>query len=504
MPGGLAVRRSGRLLGLVAALAGLGCAGPPAEPPPGESAWARAGREAVARARGPEPPGGARNAILFVGDGMGLSTVTAARILEGQQRGETGEENLLAFERLPHVALLKTYNTDQQTPDSAGSMTALVTGEKTRAGVLGLDAAAARGDHAGAAGHALRTLLEEAEERGLATGIVTTTSVTHATPAATYAHVPERDWESDAQLPEAARRDGFPDIARQLLETPWGDGPEVVLGGGRSAFLPAGRPDPEDPGSAGERLDGRDLVAEWLARPGSAYAWNRAGLAAIDPGAVGRVLGLFGPSHMHFEVDRLGDRGGEPSLAEMTAFALRRLERSPRGFFLMVEGGRIDHAHHGGNAYRALTETIELSRAVEVALGATDPADTLVVVTADHDHTLTLAGYATRGNPVLGLVVENDLRGEPAPESAPDSAGLPYTALGYQNGPGYVAPRPDLGRVDTADPGYRQEASVPLASETHSAHDVPLYAGGPGAALFRGVQEQSYVYHAIAAALGWR
>ncbi len=86
----------------------------------------------------------AKNVIFFLGDGMGLSTVTAARILEGQQRGESGEENLLAFERLPHVALAKVYETDQQTPDSAGTMTALVTGSKTRAGMLSVDETVSR------------------------------------------------------------------------------------------------------------------------------------------------------------------------------------------------------------------------------------------------------------------------------------------------------------------------------------------------------------------------
>lgn len=473
--------------------------------------------------------GHARSVILFVGDGMGLGTVTAARILEGQQRGESGEENVLAFELLPHVALSKTYNTNQQTPDSAGTMTAMMTGTKTRAGVLSVSAAVPRGDHAAVEGHRLRTLLEEAEERGLSTGVVTTTTVTHATPAAAYAHSPERDWQDDADLPESARAADFPDIARQLLEFPYGDGLEVALGGGRQHFLPAAAADPEYPEQTGRRLDGRDLTAEWTAaRPGSLYVWNSQQLTELNPFDTERLLGLFEPSHMKFEADRASDAAGEPSLAEMTRTAVMILGRNPRGFVLVVEGGRIDHAHHAGNAYRALVETIELARAVDVGVRIADLRTTLVVVTADHDHTLTMGGYSTRGNPILGLVRENDERGEARAEPARDASGLPYTTLGYANGPGYTgatpvqpegskrfphfAPRasgirkgrPDLSEVDTRDRNYLQEAAVPLRAETHSPEDVPIYAGGPGSERFDGVREQNYVYHAIVQALGWQ
>jgi alkaline phosphatase len=231
---------------------------------------------------------------------------------------------------------------------------------------------------------------------------------------------------------------------------------------------------------------------------------------------------------MQYEADRARDPGGEPSLSKMTALAIQRLARAPRGFFLMVEGGRIDHGHHGGNAYRALGETIEFSNAVRVALEKTDPKRTLVVVTADHGHVFTMGGYAKRGNDILGKVVQAEGGGYSAHEApAEDLLGLPYTTLGYQNGPGYAGPsaeqaegpkrfphyptnqrpatkgRPDLTAVDTRDPSYLQEATYPLRSETHSGEDVPVYATGPGAELFRGVVEQNYLYHAMVEALGW-
>jgi len=459
---------------------------------------------------------------------MGISTVTAARILEGQLRGEPGEENQLAFDDFPHVALLKTYNTDQQTPDSAGAMTAIVTGTKTRAGVLSVDREVERGDFSGVAGHELRTILERAEERGLATGLVTTTTVTHATPGALYAHCPDRDWQSDDLLTPEARAAAFPDVARQLVEFPVGDGIEVALGGGRQHFRPRELPDPEFPDHTGQRLDGRDLTAEWVAgRENAAYVWNRQQLLETDVEKVDHLLGLFGPSHLRFEADRLADGSGEPSLSEMTAVAISILRRNPKGFFLMVEGGRIDHAHHSGNAYRALTDTIELSNAVRAALDSTDRDDTLIVATADHSHVFTMAGYPRRGNDILGKVVSNDPRGGSSVGYSLDSRGRPYTTLGYQNGPGAsraflergdepvhehredlgrrseVQGRPDLTDVDTSDPDFLQEAAVPLYSETHGGEDVAVYATGPGSDLFHGVQEQHYVYQAMAEALGW-
>ncbi len=467
--------------------------------------WFRDGRAAVERAKGLSPiTGKARNVILFVGDGMGVSTVTAARILEGQQQGRPGEENLLSFETLPYTALIKTYNTNQQTPCSAGTMTAIVTGVKTNAGVLSVDQTVTPGDHTMVEGHRLTTILELAERAGLSTGVVTTTRVTHATPGACYAHSPERGWEDDGKLSEAARESGFPDIARQLIEFPHGDGIEVVLGGGRRHFLPASAADPEYPRQTGSRRGYRDLAAEWQERPNSVYVWNKGQFDKVDVAGTNHLLGLFEPRHMQYEHDRSRGESGEPSLREMTSKAIDLLAKNRKGFFLMVEGGRIDLAHHKCNAYRALTDTIGFSDAVRVAMKKTDPRETLLIVTADHSHTFTIGGYAVRGNPILGKVVENDSRGHPEKDFARDANGLPYTVLGYANGPGGVAgaARPDLTNVDTEDPAYCQEVAIPLSSETHGGEDVPLYAGGPQAHLFHGVLEQNVIFHVMVEALG--
>lgn len=434
-----------------------------------------------------------RNVILFVGDGMGVSTVTAARILDGQNRGQPGEENYLAFERFPHLALVKTYTVDAQVPDSAGTMTALMTGRKTRNGVLSVGPAVPRGDCDAMRGRELTTLLQEAELRGFGTGVVTTTALTHATPAAAYAHSPDRNWQADAELPpEAAGK--CTDIASQFVAFAAGDGVDVALGGGRAKFRPVEAADPEHPQAAGRRQDGRDLVQEWLAGGngvgGRHFVWNKAGLAALPAG--GQVLGLFAPDHMAFEADRSRDPAGEPSLAEMTRFAIDRLAGAD-GYFLLVEGGRIDHAHHLTNAYRALMDTIAFADAVAAAVALVDPAQTLILVTADHSHTLTIAGYPARGNPILGFAA--DAAGQPLR----DMAGAAYTTLGYINGPGAI--RKNAEGHEPMHSDYQQRALHPLISETHGGEDVPAYAWGVGADQVRGVMDQDELHGVMRAAL---
>ena len=460
--------------------------------------------------------------ILFIGDGMGVSTVTAARILDGQNKGMQGEENQLSFEKFPYLALSKVYSVNQQTPDSAPTMTAMVTGVKTNDGVLAVDQYIEREepDTEVINAHRLRTILEMAEENGLSTGVVSTARITHATPAACYAHTSERDWEADSDQPKGAT---VPDIARQLIEFKYGDGLEVALGGGRTNFYPATETDPEYSDEQGARQDGRKLYQEWVAHyPNSAYVWNKAQFNEIDTAKTDHLLGLFEPSHMQYELDRPDDIAGEPSIADMTAKAIDILSKNEKGFFLMVEGGRIDHAHHAGNAKRALIDAVAMADAVQKAVEQTNSEDTLIMVSADHSHVFTIAGYPKRGNPILGKVVAP---GEEAPDYTTDLLGLPYTTLSYANGPGYTgasdqkpegsktfehAPssyqgitmgRPNLTGVDTTADDYLQEATVPLSSETHAGEDVAIYAQGPQAHLVHGVQEQNVIFHVMRAAL---
>ncbi len=517
-------------------------------PTSSRESWYAAGQQAIADTQAlVRNKRTAKNVILFIGDGMGISTVTASRILAGQQpniigsnpsatTGSSGEENSLSFEKLPYLALSKTYSVNQQTSDSAPTMTAMVTGVKTNDGELSVDEASVRKDcNLDIAAHQIPTILEMAEDAGKATGVVSTARITHATPAANYAHTPERDWEADANIASnCAGGATVKDIALQLLENNHGDGLDVAMGGGRTYFLPkkdaAGLDffDPEYSSVKGRRNDGRDLTAEWQQKYGSnSYVWNKSQFDTIDPKKTTRLLGLFQPSHMQYEVDRPTDAGGEPSLADMTEKAIKILKKNPNGFYLHVEGGRIDHGHHAGNAYRALTDTIALSdavqRAVDVLQANNMLKNTLIVVSADHSHTFTIGGYPQRGNNILGKVIEP---GKTTPTAAFD--GLPYTTLTYGNGQGSwtgigtdalgneliystagTPPAPiypphsgrsnliDEATVDTTDKDYHQETAIPLTAETHAGEDVAIFAMGPKAYLFQGVMEQNVIFHVM-------
>ena len=465
--------------------------------------------------------GKAKNVILFVGDGMGISTITAARILDGQLKGLDGEENQLSFGKFPFSGLSKTYNVDAQTPDSAGTMTAMISGVKTDVGVIGVDEDIERGECSTVAGNELVTALELAEIAGKSTGIISTARITHATPAATYAKSADRNWEDVSDMPEDAVTAGCPDIADQLvnfeanLEANYEgldvDGLEVVMGGGRRHFLPNDAAfNSVDAASEveGDRTDGRDLTAEWQNMyENGVYIVDQSGFDGLDTETTERVFGLFNESHMQYEADRSNDIAGEPSVAEMTEAAINILDNNDEGFFLMVESGRIDHAHHAGNAYGALYDTLAFADAVAMADELTNDEDTLIIVTADHGHVFTIAGYPKRGNPILGKVVNVG-----ADEAATASDGTPYTTLGYTNGLGfrnlgdetnsdagyataYDTGRKDLTDIDTTTPGYHQEALVPMGSETHSGEDVSIHAKGPGAFLVNGTNEQSVIFH---------
>ena len=438
----------------------------------------------------------AKNVILFVGDGMGMSTVTASRIFEGERRGADGVSNVLAFESLPYAALSRTYSSDAQVTDSAPSATAMMAGVKLKNDMIGVTAEAVYNDCGSAQANPVTTLLEMAEMAGMSTGAVTTTRITHATPAATYAHTANRDWEADSDMTPEAIAAGCKDIARQLVEVGYGDGLEVALGGGRSYFLPETADDPEDAGKKGKRKDGRDLTQAWLARYGNsgAYVWNQEQFDAVRPGDVDHLLGLFERSHMEYEADRAKDAGKEPSLAEMTVKAIDVLAKNPKGFFLMVEGGRIDHASHANNAYRTLSDTVAFDEAVKAALAKVSTDDTLIVVTADHSHALTMSGYPKRDNPILGVVVDVD------GEVTEAQDGKPYTTLSFANGPSAgkePKERPDLTNGTTTAPDYLQQAMVPLESETHAGEDVPIYAVGPWAHLFQNTVPQNYIFHVM-------
>ncbi len=430
----------------------------------------------------------AKNIILFIGDGMGISTITAARIFDGQSKGLSGEDNKLSFEKFPYLAMVRTYNLDAQVPDSAGTASAMNTGKRTQIGKINVQP---DGLYAGCKNDTANPpvlFADIVEQAGMSTAIISTARLTHATPAAVYGHAPSRGWEADSNIDEDGKKRGCIDLATQMINYGGNNGLEIALGGGLVNFVP------KDKG--GRRGDGVDLTAKWQGKSENhVFVEDKNDLANINPASKKNVLGLFSQSHMAYEADRAST--DQPSLSEMTEFAIKNLQARGTGYFLMVEAGRIDHAHHATNAYRALTDTQALSQAVALADRLTNDDDTLILVTADHSHVFTIAGYPKAGNPILGLVYQPDGNGKPA--LAAD--GKPYTTLGYHNGPVMRSDTP-LNDKQVQDKNYRQEAAIRKASETHGGEDVALFAKGPGAENVNGVIDQYQIFDIMLNASG--
>lgn len=326
----------------------------------------------------------AKNVIMFLGDGMGIQTVTAARMLLGD------ENESLAFEKFRHSGFSKTYCVDSQIADSACTATAYLTGVKTNDGMLGINAKVAFGDCVGTNDESAYTysIAKWAQDANKSTGLVTTTRVTHASPAGVYAHSAHRDWESDYSLSRFCDPSTVKDIAQQLVHGEVGSKLNVIMGGGRREFIN----NTDELGVQGLRLDGRDLLSEWLndGKQKKKLIKSRAELKSVDTKKTDYLMGLFTGSDLKFFVE--GDET-QPTLWEMTKTALEILSQNKNGFFLFVEGGRIDHGHHGNAANAALNEAIQFSEAIEKTREMFSEKDTLIVTTADHSHVMSISGY---------------------------------------------------------------------------------------------------------------
>jgi alkaline phosphatase len=438
---------------------------------------------------------------------MSVPVVTAARIYAHGPGGR------LAME-LPHVALVRTFSRDRMVPDSASTATALLTGEKVNSGTLGMSAETRRSCsfEEGPGGEPnpfhpcdekarpVPSLADLALAAGMEVGVVTTTRITHATAAALYAHIDDRDREEE--------------IAAQLVER--GD-LAFVAGGGRRFFVP--RMPGHNGGSAGSRGDGRNLLNE-LGDRGYAVAGTGEELRQAVDGEASRVVALLEDDHLPFEPERRqAGASAPPSLADLTELALRQLGRHKGGYLLLVEGGRIDHALHGNAARVGLEQTLAFDAAIERARALTSSDDTLLLVTADHGQPLVIAGYALVDDPILGLARrfegierrDDDGDGKPDLFRALDGKGM--TILQFGNGPGHgdaAAKKPhEADREDPIklgetifDPRYRQESAIPLRYTTHEGSDVFAAALGPGAEAVRGFIDNTEIFGIVRRALG--
>ena len=422
----------------------------------GEKAWSQS----------PRP----KNLILMIADGCGPASVTMAR---DYARAVLGRD-ALALDAI-QTGAVRTGSASSRVTDSAAGATAYACGVKTYNGAIAVDSA----------GRPLATLLEAAKARGMATGLVATSRITHATPAAFAAHVPQRAMESE--------------IAAQMLA----QRVDVLLGGGWSYFLPTSE--------GGRRQDGRNLLRE-----AEAMGYQVVRTAADFRQGVRRpVLGLFGPSHLPYEIDR--DPEEVPSLAEMTRAALELLADDPDGFFLMVEGSRIDHAGHANDAAAHVREVLAYDEAVAVALDfARRDGQTLVVSVADHETGGLSLGRNVDGRgvydwhpDVLARVQVSYERLIPALRRSERPDALLQAWLGLDS---LRADERALVAQATAEPDTWPEvlteligrrAVVGWTSNGHTAVDVNLYAFGPGAERLMGSFENDEIGRLLAELMGF-
>jgi len=439
--------------------------------------WRQIGQEALAArlANGPNHAR-AKNVIIFLADGASPTFFTAARIRDGQLLGEIGDSHDAPQDLFPHTALAKVYATNGRVPDSAATATAIFTGVKTHIGGVGVPADVETCVQSLVMRQS--NLADLAQESGRRIGVITTSVIVDASPAAVFAHAPTRRWLDPRRLTDEDRAAGCHDLPEQLIAANL----DVALGGGLAVFTS------EDDG--GVRADGRNLVTEWTsAGDGRIFVADGDELAAFDRDATEQLFGLFSPAEM-FNAPPPGPADGpttSPTLTELTAAALDVLDRGDAGYVLMVEQEGTDEFQHAGRLLRALDSGVEMFDAVRMTLERVDLSETLVIVTADHGQPLAFGGGSTLEDPIMSL---SHWRGPL--DMAQD--GAPFSVLGFYVGPHGRVADADLSNEDLNDPAYVPDAAVPLGIVTHSAVDVPVYATGPWSDLFSGVMEQSTIF----------
>jgi alkaline phosphatase len=388
-----------------------------------------------------------KNIIFLIPDGYSTAFATNYRWYKG---ADSVMDTLL-------VGMMKTHSANSEVTDSAAAGTAMATGVKTNNGMISVTPD----------GQAVKTILEAAEETGKSSGLVATSTITHATPAVFASHVSSRGSEAD--------------IAPQLLEKV-----DVLLGGGKQFFLPE---------SMGGRQKERNLIEE-AKQAGYQYTEDRDQLLDVKGD---KVLGLFAQSGMAPELDR--DETNQPSLEEMTAKAIEVLKKDKDGFFLVVEGSQIDWAGHAHDAAWAMKDTEAFEEAVKVALDfARENGKTLVIIAGDHDTGgMSVGGYG-KYDAQLEILRSVTATGDfMAGKLHPDRSNLKDVVKTYANielteNEVQIINNAINNKVKPANAindVISQRALVGWTSGAHTGVDVPLYAFGPGADAFKGLHDNT-------------
>ncbi|MBI2609003.1 MAG: alkaline phosphatase [Deltaproteobacteria bacterium] len=378
-----------------------------------------------------------KNIVLFVGDGMGPTYVTATRLYLREKKQK------LHLDTFKKIAIVQTFAADSVVTDSAASATAFACGVKTNNGVLGEDDTAVFMQKDG---KKVNSIVHFAKQKGMSVGLVTTTRITHATPAAFYAHTNSRDDEQE--------------IAHQLIKS----GVDVLLGGGLKYFTPE--------------------MQEELKKQNYTVVKTLEEFNKIDSKKTQKLFGLLSDSHLAYELDRTSANIKEPSLTELVLKAHEVLKKNPKGYFLMVEGGRIDHAGHENDALRAIHDTIAFDKAIAAYQLVVTSKDTLVLVTADHETGgLSINGYPNLGIGLFEHVKEGDKK-------------LDYPVLTWATGPGF-------GVKETAQGLFteKQPAAFLRDYSAHSGVDVYLYGWGVGSEVVQGTLDNTDIFKIMKKAL---
>ena len=448
----------------------------------------------------------AKNVIFLIADGLSVAHRTAARIMsKGMTEGKANGR--LAMDDIPPAAFIGTSATNAVATDSANTMSAYMTGHKTAVNAIGVYADRTPDSLDDPKVETIAEALRRQTKKSI--GIVATSELQDATPAAVVSHTRNRNDKAD--------------IVGMLLDVK----PDVLLGGGSAYFLPQAT-------AGSKRKDDKDFI-KLFQDAGYSVATDKTELAAKAQ-ANGKLLGVFHPGNMDVTLDREFLKKGtvdkypnQPGLVAMTKVALERLSKNPDGFFLMVEGSSVDKMSHPLDWDRAAYETIEFDQAIAVAreFQKTNP-DTLIVVTGDHTHGVSIIGTVDDEKPgtemreKVGTYAEagfpnyKDENGDGFPDKVDVSRRLFMAA---NNGPDhYETFRPKMDgpfvpaiqnekKEYVANEQYKDvpgavfvQGNIPKNGDSgvHAVDDVVLQTAGPGAEGFRGYMEQSDVYKVLA------
>jgi alkaline phosphatase len=429
------------------------------------------------------PPVKAKNVIILIGDGMGPSQFAAAWYFSNRVLNK--DLHMSELMKKGRTAYLMNDNADAMVTESAAAAGQIATGKRMTAGAISM---AVDGTTP------VKTIMEMVKSKKMATGLVTTSGITDATPAAFASHLAKRSDEAAA--------------AEQELNL----GVDVLMGGRKQFFLPES--------AGGKRKDSRNLLDE--ARTAGYTVVETAGEMAAAP--TGKLLGLFNMGNMSYEIDRATT--AEPSLAEMAGKALQTLSSNRHGFLVMIEGGRIDHAAHLNDAPSTIRDTLAFDDAVGVAMAFVkkNPA-TLLIVTADHETGgMALIGHSKDSKAYVGMDLKaiekssasfqqmaNAWGEKPSPEKVKEVVKQSMDIVLTDDEASTVA-EDTIKKLDPANYNsnyvhslafvLRPYLRVGWGSQTHTASPLFLFGEGPGSRRIGGLMHNTEVFTVMKSALG--